>query len=74
VGEPDTSQGDIVGKTDANGQFTLNDIPPGNYYMFLWAPYDWRVAEMGEHDQSPRLIELMADQALPLGLIYVTWP
>lgn len=74
VGEPDTRRGDVLGQTDASGQFVLADVPPGSYYMFLWAPYDWRPVEMNKDDQTPRLIELMSDQIAPLGVMYVTWP
>lgn len=74
VGDPDTQQGDVVGQTDQNGQFTLNDVPPGNYYIFIWAPYDWRPVEMSADDQNLRLIELKPDQSAPLGVLYVAWP
>jgi hypothetical protein len=72
---PEVSAGDIQGQTDQLGQFTLNDIPPGNYYLIVWAPpYSWSEAQMGPVDPSPRLISLSPNQSLPLGIVYVSWP
>jgi hypothetical protein len=72
---PEVSAGDIQGQTDQLGQFTLNDIPPGNYYLIIWAPpYSWSEAQMSPNDPSPRLISLSPNQSLPLGTVYVSWP
>jgi hypothetical protein len=61
-------------RSDEQGWFSLTNIPPGKYYLFVWTTYDWRVAEKGENDQGQWLIELNADQRQPLGVVYVTWP
>lgn len=71
---PEVEKGDIRGWTDANGQFALNNIPPGNYYLIVWAPYDWIPAVSLSDDSSPRLIELPADRRQVLGIVYVPWP
>ena len=70
----DQQPGDIVGETDDAGQFALTDVPPGNYYLLLWAPYTWRPAQVGPDDPQPRLLKLAADQRLALGVAYVSWP
>ena len=71
---PNDEIGDIRGMTDAKGQFSLNGIPPGNYYLVVWAPYNWAPGENSSADHTPRLIELAADQRQPLGTVYVSWP
>lgn len=74
VGDPDSARGDFAGQTDATGQFVLTDLAPGRYYVFVWAPYDWRVVENGPEDRAPRLVELRADEGAVLGVLYVDWP
>lgn len=72
---PQPEKGDIRGWTDAYGQFTLNDIPPGNYYLIVWSPYDWIPANNTDnHDLTPRLIVLEENQKKLLGIVYVSWP
>lgn len=71
---PEESQGDIRGKSDASGTFTLNGIPPGNYFLIVWSPYNWPEADISATDPTPRLIELKAQQAEPLGAVYAGWP
>ncbi len=71
---PEESQGDIRGKSDVTGAFTLNGIPPGNYFLIVWSPYNWPEADVSATDITPRLIELKAQQAEPLGDVYAGWP
>lgn len=71
---PEESQGDIRGQTDGSGKFALNDITPGNYFLIVWAPYNWPEANNSATDLSPRLTELKANQREPLGIVYVGWP
>lgn len=71
---PQEEQGDIQGKSGPQGQVALNQIPPGNYYLAVWAPYAWILAVESEEDQTPRLINLDPDQRDNLGTIYVAWP
>lgn len=74
VTDPNPAQGDVLGRTGPEGQFTLTNIPPGNYFLFVSGPYGWREAEVGFDDQHPLLIELDADERLALGTVHVTWP
>lgn len=71
---PHAENGDFGGTTDANGCFEINGITPGNYYIAIWAPYNWLIAEESEANPVPRLITLSADESLPLGYLYVAWP
>jgi hypothetical protein len=71
---PEESQGDVRGQSDASGKITLNNITPGNYFLIVWAPYNWPEADTSATDPTPRLIELKANQREPLGVVYVGWP
>lgn len=74
VADPDPARGDVVGRSDDQGRFTVTDIPPGKYFLFVSGPYGWREAEMGLSDQRPMLVELRADERLALDIVYLTWP
>jgi len=71
---PDDEAGDIRGASDATGQFAMDDLPPGNYFLIVWAPYTWIPAETDEFQLEPRLIELKANKPNPLGVVYLSWP
>ena len=74
ISDPDPSRGDITGKTDAQGRFTVANIPPGKYFVFIWGPYGWREGEASETDQGPLRLNLAPDTRTPLGLVHVSWP
>jgi hypothetical protein len=65
--------GDISFRTDPNGQFTINNIPPGTYYLVVWAPYDWILGQKTSKNDDLLKITIKADQKLPLGVVYVPW-
>jgi hypothetical protein len=71
---PDPARGDITEHSDAYGNFQLNDIPPGSYFLIVSAPYNWCPAETSPADPTPRLILLAAGDRLALGIVYVSWP
>jgi hypothetical protein len=72
---PNDEAGDIRGQSDAKGQFTLNAVPPGSYFLIIWnPPYDWEPGVISGEDHTPRLIQLSADEKKPLGVVYVSWP
>jgi hypothetical protein len=72
---PDPSKGDIISRTDENGQIAMDDIAPGNYYIAVWDNYSWTpVVDPSKQDAPPRLIELKEGDAQPLGLMNVVWP
>lgn len=71
---PDKKRGDILGVSDAQGMVFIDDIPPGYYYILVWAPYNWLLAVKSPEDLTPRLIVLEPDKQYMLGIIYVPWP
>ncbi len=71
---PEASRGEIISRSDDNGNIYIKDIPPGNYYLVIWAPLNWSVAQISEDDSTPLLLELNAGSRIPLGIIYVSWP
>jgi hypothetical protein len=71
---PQVDKGDINLMSDSQGNFSVNDIPPGNYYLVVWAPLTWDVAQISDIDTQPLLLELKPDQNRPLGIVYISWP
>lgn len=71
---PHEDQGDYRGTSGPHGEFTINDIEPGNYYLAVWAPYTWVLAINSPSDFTPRLIQLSPNDQINLGLVYVSWP
>jgi len=71
---PVEENGDITSTTDEDGQIYLSHIPPGNYYIILWAPLNWSAVENSPTEQKPRLIILEAGDRQALGTLFVSWP
>lgn len=66
----------IQGFTDDNGAFVLDEISPGVYYVFIWAPLNWIL--LSETDMNgvdkPIPFHLQAGQVTDLGEFAVSWP
>jgi len=71
---PDEARGDIVGRSDAYGNFALDDVPPGSFFLIVSAPYNWCPAENSPDDPAALLIRLAAGDRRALGAVYVSWP
>jgi len=71
---PRPELGDVRGISDEKGRIMLNDVPPGRYYLAVWAPYNWILTVESPTDLTPRVIELEPNQRKVLGIIYVPWP
>ncbi len=71
---PEATKGDIISQSDNTGIISIKDIPPGNYFLVVWAPLNWSVAQKSESDTSPLLLELNSGSQNPLGVIYISWP
>ena len=71
---PDPKRGDVFFTTDDKGNFQLDNVQPGNYFLIVWSPYTWEVAQISETDEKALLVELKADQKNILGVVLVGWP
>lgn len=66
---------DARGFTNAAGQIEVLNIPPGKYYIIVWAPpYNWEPVVVSPEDPTPLLVELGADDHLTFDTLYVSWP
>jgi hypothetical protein len=75
ISGPDIARGDRIAQTtDDKGQFFLNDIAPGNYFIVVWAPNNWIPAEVSQTEQMPRLVEVTEGRHNALGVLYLVWP
>jgi hypothetical protein len=71
---PNKSNGDISATTNNKGELFMDNIPPGNYFLAVSAPYNWSEAITSPKDNKPRLIIVKADNKYVLGIIYISWP
>lgn len=62
--------GDIEGKTDANGQFIFKNVPPGKYFLIV--TIDQSPIFQSPENVQPLLIQVDADNVLNLGVVYYT--
>jgi hypothetical protein len=70
---PKPEEGDIIVNTDGNGDFSIDSLPPGNYYLIMNGVYDWVPAEQPGAGR-PYLFELSANERLAVGVLLVQWP
>jgi hypothetical protein len=73
ISGPDDANGDIRGMSNEKAQFVLVDVPPGNYYLVVSSGMNWSLAQSAD-TQQPQLIQLAADNAVDLGIVYLSWP
>lgn len=72
---PKLEAGDIPLRSDANSDVIVDNIPPGAYYLVVWAPYSWSpVVNHADGTDSPRLFEFAADKSYVLGVLELAWP
>lgn len=72
---PNPQAGDIQGRTDSKGRLFINNVPPGNYFIIVWAPYSWSVVvDRSKDPPSPLLFSFEANRKYPLGVLQVSWP
>jgi hypothetical protein len=72
---PKPDAGDILLRSSSNGEVWADNIPPGDYFLVVWAPYSWAPAlNHDDKSDSPRLLSLEADKSYALGLLEIAWP
>jgi hypothetical protein len=71
---PKSEKGDYTFKTDDKGNFELNNVPPGKYFMIVQSPLTWDEVQTSETDLKPLLFDLQADQKHILGALVLSWP
>ena len=71
---PHKDKGDVIGFSDDQGKFILDNIPPGDYFMVVWAPLNWILAVSSPTDETPRLISLGSNESIALGTVNFPWP
>lgn len=71
---PQTEKGDFAFHTDDRGNFELNNVPPGRYFIIVWAPMTWNEVQVSETNIKAFLVDLPADQKTVLGKLYIAWP
>jgi hypothetical protein len=71
---PDPAAGDVAGRSDGLGNFHLDSVPPGNYFLIVSAPYNWCPAETSPSDPSPLLIRLSGGDRVALSMLIISWP
>jgi len=64
----------LVAESDDQGRIVLTDVPPGNYFLAVWAPYNWVLAHESRTDLTPRSFVLEPDTEHDLGRIEMVWP
>lgn len=63
--------GDIMGKTDGDGVFYLDDILPGQYFFVVNYPDHSEIAVDPNNTAKPYLLEFKADTSYPLGIVMI---
>lgn len=71
---PKAELGDVRGQSDDQGRIVLTDVPPGKYFLAVWAPYSWVLAHESRTDLTPRFFVLEPDTEHDLGRIEMVWP
>jgi hypothetical protein len=71
---PDPSNGDIVGGTNIDSVFIIENIPPGSYILFVWSPYGWNYVIPSNQSIDPIILDILPGQSLNMGVALVPWP
>ncbi len=63
--------GDVLGKTDENGVFYLDNILPGKYFLVVNYPDHSEIAVDPNNTSAPLMFEFEADTSYPLGVVLI---
>lgn len=70
------NEDDVQGFTEDDGWLVLNNIPPGDYFLILWAPLSWVPLAEGTGPKVGKAILLNVEpgQTLNFGEMIILWP
>jgi len=71
---PQNDRGDVRGVSDGEGRFVFNSIPPGQYFLYVWAPLNWIAATQNATTEDLLQIVLAPDAVVDIGRVDVSWP
>ena len=71
ITNPDPAVGDVIGRTNDNGIFFLDNIPPGDYFLLINFPDRSVVAQADQTLGNILLISLSAGDQIPLGVLFI---
>jgi len=63
--------GDVLGKTDENGVFYIDDIMPGMYFLVVNYPDHSEIAVNPNNTSEPLMFDFEADTSYPLGVVLI---
>lgn len=65
-----SKNGDIMGKTDADGYFVFKNVPPGIYFLIV--SIDQSPIFQSQDASQPYMIKVDSDAIINLGIVYYT--
>lgn len=68
---PLTDKGDISTISNEKGEFSFNNLEPGNYFLVVSLGYDYEIAVKSLEDTTPLLIHLEPNQQISLGTVII---
>lgn len=69
-----TEQDGISAETDARGRVIFSSVPPGTYFIAVWAPYSRAFVVESPNSNALLKITLKPNEVLELGDLYAPWP
>jgi hypothetical protein len=71
ITSPSIENGDYIAMTDESGNFEINNIDPGDYYLMVNYPDHTVIGLSSPNTSQVLLISLEAGSSVPLGIVYV---
>lgn len=71
---PNPDAGDVFGNTTKAGEISLDNVPPGTYFIGVWTIYDYLLAFPTPESSQPLLITVEEGDQQNLGIVYAEWP
>lgn len=71
LGDPRLDDGDIIGVTNEEGFFIIDNILPGEYYIVVQYPPYWTLVQKSAQVSDPLIISLQPNADIKLGDLYI---